>query len=78
MLNSRFCSFKFFHWYQITFNNLKRFHFRASYFDLPLFEVEAHFSGENDRNLLALYKTMYVQRALRSKVKYYKLRLLRQ
>ena len=31
------------------------------------FKVEAHFSDEQDQKLISLYKTMYVERALRSK-----------
>ena len=40
--------------------------------------MEAHFSDKKDRKSLSLYETMYVERALRSKGKYNKLRLLQQ
>ena len=67
LLNSSFCSFKIFHWYLITdFFISKDFSF-GFLISTSLIKMEAHFSGEHDRNLLTLYETMYVQRALRSK-----------
>ena len=39
--------------------------------------MEAHISYEQDRKLLSLYETMYVERALRSKGQHNKLQLLR-
>ena len=67
LLNSRFCSFKLFHWYLITDLIIQKISLSAFLFQLPLIKVEARFSGEHDRNLPTLHETMYVQRALRSK-----------
>ena len=39
----------------------------ALLFELPLINMEAHFSDEKYRKLLSLYETMYVERALCSK-----------
>ena len=66
LLNSRFCSFKIFHWYLITDLIISKDCLSALLFQLPLIKVEAHFSGEQDREL-TVYETMYVQRALSSK-----------
>ena len=41
--------------------------FLALLFELPLIKVEADFSYEQDRKLLSIHETMYVERALRLK-----------
>ena len=68
LLNSSFCSFTIFHYLITNLIISKDFSFGLSYFELPLIKAEAHFSGEHYRNLLTLYETMYVQRALHSKL----------
>ena len=58
LLNSRFCSYKIFHWYLITDLIILKISLSAFLLQLPFIEVEAHFSGEHDRNSLTLYETM--------------------
>ena len=45
---------------------LQKISLSALLFELPL-KLETHFSDEQGQKLLSLYKTMFVERALRSK-----------
>ena len=54
LLNSRFCSFKIFHWYLITDLIISKKFLLAFLFQLSLIKKEAYFSGKQDRNLLTL------------------------
>ena len=65
LLNSRFCSFRFFQWYLLTYLIPENISLLSFLFQLPLIKVEAHLSSKKDRKLLTPNETMYVQGTLR-------------